>query len=68
MAFFSITGTVPESILAPVSKKILLYALRRIEILDKDPGEHLKVQLGKSSTVELHNVGLSIKVRKSNCT
>ena len=45
-------------------KRILRYALSRLEILDSDDVdlENLDIKWGKSSTVELHDVGLNIQV------
>lgn len=54
MAFFS-------GISSSIGKRILLSALRRIDILDKDPADFVKVDVGKQTTLEIRDVGLHIK-------
>lgn len=46
-------------------KKLLLFGLRHIDILDKDPAEFVNVDVGKRTTLEVKDVGLHIKVRAS---
>ena len=40
----------------------MLYGLRHIDILDKDPAEFVSVDVGKRTTLEVRDVGLHIKV------
>jgi len=49
-----------------VQKRILRYALSRLELLDTDALdlEKLDITWGKTSTVELRDVGIHIKVRR----
>jgi autophagy-related protein 2 len=60
MAFFS-------GLSSTIGKKVLLYALRHIDILDKDPADFVSVDVGKRTTLEVRDVGLHIKVRTSIC-
>ena len=48
-----------------VQKRLLRYALARLELLDSDALdlENLDVALGKRSTIELRDVGLRLPVR-----
>lgn len=55
MAFFS-------AVSSSIGKKLLLYGLRHIDILDKDPAEFVSVDVGKRTTLEVRDVGLHIKV------
>ncbi|KAF2128020.1 hypothetical protein P153DRAFT_386993 [Dothidotthia symphoricarpi CBS 119687] len=54
MAFFS-------GLSSTIGKKLLLYVLRHIDILDKDPAEFVSVDVGKRTTLEVRDVGLHIK-------
>ncbi|OSS52945.1 hypothetical protein B5807_01905 [Epicoccum nigrum] len=54
MAFFS-------AVSSSIGKKLLLYGLRHIDILDKDPAEFVSVDVGKRTTLEVRDVGLHIK-------
>lgn len=56
MAFFS-------GISSSIGKKLLLYGLRQIDILDKDPADFVSVDVGKTTTLEVRDVGLHVKVR-----
>lgn len=56
MAFFS-------AVSSSIGKKLLLYGLRQIDILDKDPAEFVSVDVGKRTTLEVRDVGLHVKVR-----
>jgi len=55
MAFFS-------GISSSIGKKLLLYGLRQIDILDKDPADFVSVDVGKTTTLEVRDVGLHVKV------
>lgn len=59
MAFFS-------AVSSSIGKKLLLYGLRHIDILDKDPAEFVSVDVGKRTTLEVRDVGLHVKVCKEN--
>jgi autophagy-related protein 2 len=61
MAFFS-------GLSSTIGRKLLLYGLRQIDILDKDPADFVSVNVGKRTTLEVRDVGLHIKVRKNNST
>jgi autophagy-related protein 2 len=52
-----------------IQKRLLRYALSRLEILDTDALdlEHLDIAWGKKSVVEFRNVALQVKVRTSSC-
>ncbi|KAF2820535.1 hypothetical protein CC86DRAFT_114460 [Ophiobolus disseminans] len=54
MAFFS-------GISSSIGKRLLLYGLRHIDILDKDPADFVSVDVGKLTTLEVRDVGLHIK-------
>ncbi|KAF3041656.1 autophagy- protein 2 [Didymella heteroderae] len=54
MAFFS-------AVSSSIGKKLLLYGLRHIDILDKDPADFVSVDVGKRTTLEVRDVGLHIK-------
>ncbi|XPT02761.1 autophagy- protein 2 [Ascochyta lentis] len=54
MAFFS-------AVSSSIGKKLLLYGLRHIDILDKDPAEFVSVDVGKRTTLEVRDVGLHVK-------
>ncbi|KAJ8110632.1 hypothetical protein OPT61_g6571 [Boeremia exigua] len=54
MAFFS-------AVSSSIGKKLLLYGLRHIDILDKDPAEFVSVDVGKRTTLEVRDVGLHAK-------
>lgn len=56
MAFFS-------AVSSSIGKKLLLYGLRHVDILDKDPTEFVSVDVGKRTTLEVRDVGLHTKVR-----
>ncbi|KAF1356038.1 hypothetical protein EJ07DRAFT_158020 [Lizonia empirigonia] len=53
MAFFS-------AVSSSIGKKLLLYGLRHIDILDKDPADFVSVDVGKKTTLEVRDVGLHI--------
>jgi hypothetical protein len=55
MAFISVLSS-------SIGKKLLLYGLRQIDILDKDPTDFVSVDVGKRTTLEVRDVGLHIKV------
>jgi autophagy-related protein 2 len=55
MAFFS-------GLSSSIGRKLLLYGLRRIDILDKDPADFVSVDVGKRTTLEVRDVGLHVKV------
>ncbi|KAL5440018.1 hypothetical protein PMIN06_009797 [Paraphaeosphaeria minitans] len=42
-------------------KKLLLFGLRHIDVLDKDPAEFVNVDIGKHTTLEVRDVGLHVK-------
>ncbi|KAL6705960.1 autophagy-related protein 2 [Coniothyrium glycines] len=54
MAFFS-------GLSSSIGKKLLLYGLRQIDILDKDPTDFVNVDVGKKTTLEVRDVGLHVK-------
>ncbi|KAF2205332.1 hypothetical protein GQ43DRAFT_453199 [Delitschia confertaspora ATCC 74209] len=54
MAFFA-------AISSSIGKKLLLFGLRHIDILDKDPSDFVSVDVGKRTTLEVRDVGLHIK-------
>ncbi|KAH4105010.1 autophagy-related protein [Parastagonospora nodorum] len=54
MAFFS-------GLSSSIGKKLLLYGLRQIDILDKDPADFVSVDVGKKTTLEVRDVGLHVK-------
>lgn len=62
MAF--LFSSIPSSIV----KRLLLFALSRLDILDKDPADFVDVAVGKRSTVELRDVGLRVKASLLNIT
>ncbi|KAI8933639.1 hypothetical protein NX059_009363 [Plenodomus lindquistii] len=55
MAFFF------SGLSSSIGKKLLLYGLRQIDILDKDPADFVSVDVGKRTTLEVRDVGLHIK-------
>jgi autophagy-related protein 2 len=55
MAFFS-------NLSSTIGKKLLLFGLRHIDILDKDPADFVSVDVGKKTTLEVRDVGLHVKV------
>lgn len=55
MAFFS-------GLSSSIGRKLLLYGLRQIDILDKDPADFVSVDVGKRTTLEVRDVGLHVKV------
>jgi len=55
MAFFS-------AISSSIGKKILLFGLSHIDVLDKDPSDFVSVDVGKRTILEVRDVGLHIKV------
>jgi autophagy-related protein 2 len=57
MAFFAAFGS-------SIGKKLLLFGLRQIDILDKDPADFVSVDVGKKTTLEVRDVGLHVKVRR----
>jgi autophagy-related protein 2 len=58
MAFLGVFSGISSSI----GKRILLFGLRQIDILDKDPADFVSVDVGKRTTLEVRDVGLHIKV------
>ncbi|KAF2729406.1 hypothetical protein EJ04DRAFT_568674 [Polyplosphaeria fusca] len=54
MAFFA-------AVSSSIGKKLLLYGLRQIDILDKDPADFVSVDVGKKTTLEVRDVGLHVK-------
>jgi autophagy-related protein 2 len=60
MAFFS-------GISSSIGKRLLLYGLRTIDILDKDPADFVSVDVGKTTTLEVRDVGLHVKVCGGRC-
>ncbi|KAF1954613.1 hypothetical protein CC80DRAFT_122086 [Byssothecium circinans] len=54
MAFFS-------AVSSTIGKKLLLFGLRHIDILDKDPADFVNVDVGKKTTLEVRDVGLHVK-------
>jgi autophagy-related protein 2 len=54
MAFFAAFGS-------SIGKKLLLFGLRQIDILDKDPADFVSVDVGKKTTLEVRDVGLHVK-------
>lgn len=61
MAFFS-------GLSSSIGKKLLLYGLRHIDILDKDPADFVSVDVGKKTTLEVRDVGLHIKACSKGMT
>ncbi|USP79109.1 hypothetical protein yc1106_06383 [Curvularia clavata] len=57
MAFFS-------GLSSSIGRKLLLYGLRQIDILDKDPADFVSVDVGKRTTLEVRDVGLHVKYLK----
>ncbi|KAF2853497.1 hypothetical protein T440DRAFT_515630 [Plenodomus tracheiphilus IPT5] len=55
MAFFF------SGLSSSIGKKLLLYGLRQIDILDKDPADFVSVDVGKRTTLEVRDVGLHVK-------
>jgi autophagy-related protein 2 len=55
MAFFS-------GLSSSIGKRLLLYGLRHIDLLDKDPADFVSVDVGKRTTLEVRDVGLHVKV------
>lgn len=55
MAFFS-------GLSSSIGKKLLLYGLRHVDILDKDPADFVSVDVGKRTTLEVKDVGLRTQV------
>jgi autophagy-related protein 2 len=55
MAFFS-------GLSSSIGKKLLLYGLRQIDILDKDPADFVNLDVGRKTTLEVRDVGLHVKV------
>jgi len=58
MAFFF------SGLSSSIGKKLLLFGLRQIDILDKDPADFVNVDVGKRTTLEVRDVGLHVKVRR----
>lgn len=56
MAFFL------SSISASIVKRLFLFTLSRLDILDQDPSDFVEVSVGKTSTLELRDVGIRVKV------
>ncbi|KAF2189191.1 hypothetical protein K469DRAFT_659289 [Zopfia rhizophila CBS 207.26] len=54
MAFFA-------AVSSSIGKKLLLFGLRHIDILDKDPSDFTSVDVGKRTTLEIRDVGLHVK-------
>ncbi|KAI4648346.1 hypothetical protein J4E93_004758 [Alternaria ventricosa] len=54
MAFFS-------ALSSSIGRKLLLYGLRHIDILDKDPADFVSVDVGRRTTLEVRDVGLHVK-------
>ncbi|KAF2638210.1 hypothetical protein P280DRAFT_78180 [Massarina eburnea CBS 473.64] len=54
MAFLS-------AVSSTIGKKLLLFGLRHIDILDKDPADFVNVDVGKKTTLEVRDVGLHVK-------
>ncbi|KAF2258444.1 hypothetical protein CC78DRAFT_114679 [Lojkania enalia] len=54
MAFFS-------AVSSSIGKRLLLFGLRHIDILDKDPADFVSVDVGKKTTLEVRDVGLHVK-------
>ncbi|KAF1973735.1 hypothetical protein BU23DRAFT_532948 [Bimuria novae-zelandiae CBS 107.79] len=44
-----------------LGKKLLLFGLRQIDILDKDPAEFVNFEAGRKTTLEVKDVGLHVK-------
>lgn len=61
MAFFS-------GLSSSIGRKLLLYGLRHIDILDKDPADFVSVDVGKRTTLEVRDVGLHIKACSEGMT
>ncbi|KAI4920806.1 hypothetical protein J4E85_008921 [Alternaria conjuncta] len=54
MAFFS-------TLSSSIGRRMLLYGLRHIDILDKDPADFVSVDVGWRTTLEVRDVGLHVK-------
>ncbi|KAF1998681.1 hypothetical protein P154DRAFT_469201 [Amniculicola lignicola CBS 123094] len=54
MAFFSAFSS-------RIGERLLLFGLRHIDILDKDPADFVSVDVGKQTTLEVRDVGLHVK-------
>jgi autophagy-related protein 2 len=54
MAFFAAFSS-------SIGKRLLLFGLRHIDILDKDPADFVSVEVGKETTLEVRDVGLHVK-------
>ncbi|KAF2681024.1 hypothetical protein K458DRAFT_85184 [Lentithecium fluviatile CBS 122367] len=54
MAFFS-------ALSSTIGRKLLLFGLRHIDILDKDPADFVSFDFGKKTTLEVRDVGLHVK-------
>ncbi|KAF2017874.1 hypothetical protein BU24DRAFT_407841 [Aaosphaeria arxii CBS 175.79] len=59
MNFFSV---LPSSIGSSIGRKLLLFGLRQIDLLDKDPSDFVSVDVGKKTTLEVRDVGLHVKL------
>lgn len=56
MAFFV------SALSSSIGKRLLLFGLRHIDILDKDPADFIDVDVGKKTTLRVTDVGLNVKV------
>jgi hypothetical protein len=61
-ASFSTTMAFFSGLSSSIGKRLLLYGLRHIDILDKDPADFVSVDVGKRTTLEVRDVGLNVKV------
>ncbi|KAF2276964.1 uncharacterized protein EI97DRAFT_375734 [Westerdykella ornata] len=57
MAFLTTFSRLSSSI----GRKLLLFGLRHIDILDKDPADFVNVDIGTTTTLEVRDVGLHVK-------
>jgi autophagy-related protein 2 len=60
MAFFA---RLSSKLSSSVGKKLLLFALRQVDVLDKDPADFVTVDVGKTTTLEFRDVELHVKAR-----
>ncbi|CAI6266894.1 unnamed protein product [Periconia digitata] len=49
------------NISSSIGKRLLLFGLRHIDILDKDPADFVNVDVGKETTLRMTDVGLHVK-------
>lgn len=55
-----------SSLSSILGKRLLLFGLRHIDILDKDPANYVTVDVGRETSLEIRDVGLHVKASYSS--